>query len=82
MTVEEQREMIGKIIWDNAQRMRDRMSEKLDEGVVGWNNPANLYVFKAQATLKVAEGDWLDAENYIMMILYLEQMQQLQGSSV
>jgi len=82
VNTEKQREEIGILVWDNAQRMRGRMWEKLDGGVAGWNDIANLSEFKRKAVQKAMEGDWIDAENYIMMILYLEQMKQLQESAV
>ena len=63
---------IIKLIAEVATKMRERMLEKFSEGLKGWDDENCLESFKERAATKVAEGDWLDALNYIAMIRNLE----------
>ena len=63
---------LADLIGEVATRMKDRMIEKHREGLAGWDDEANKIDFFKGAGQKVSEGDWIDALNYIAMIVNLE----------
>jgi len=67
-----EQDAIGMMILATGRKMRERMLEKFCEGVQDWDNESCLEAFKERAAAKVAEGDWIDAMNYIAMAMNLE----------
>lgn len=63
---------IGLLILKVASDMRARMLKKFNDGFTGWDDEPRLESFKDLAVKKVKQGDWIDALNYIAMIMNLE----------